>query len=72
MKTQQQKLEQQIDLQEKIQSAGFNIVNCGNCSSVVLHELNEKTTLDCPYCETEMDLHDCPDFLYRGLTLDND
>ena len=72
MKTQQQKFQEQIDLQEKIQSAGFNIVNCGNCGSILLHELDLKENIDCPYCETEMELHDCPDFLYNGLTLNGD
>lgn len=69
MKTREEKILNQIELQEKIQSAGFNIVNCGNCGSVFLHELDGEETLDCPYCDTISDHCDCPDFLYRGLEL---
>jgi hypothetical protein len=32
-------VERQIELQEKIQNAGFNIVECGNCGTVLLHKL---------------------------------
>ena len=31
-------VERQIELQEKIQNAGFNIVECGNCGTVLLHK----------------------------------
>jgi len=71
MKTTQQKVLEQIKLQEKIQSVGFNIVNCGNCGSVILHECNDENDIECPYCDTVMDKSDCPDFLYTGLELNN-
>jgi hypothetical protein len=69
MKTKEQKILKQIELQEKIQQVGFNIVNCGNCGSIVLHECNEEDNIDCPYCDEILDKSDCPDFLYKGLEL---
>jgi ribosomal protein S27E len=69
MKTKKQKILKQIELQEKIQQAGFNIVNCGNCGSVVLHECNEEDDIDCLYCDEILAKSDCPDFLYTGLEL---
>ncbi len=72
MKTKEEKILEQIELQNKIQSAGFNIVNCGNCGSVVLHECNDEDSIDCPYCDETMSKSDCPDFLYDGLELSNE
>ncbi len=61
------KILKQIKLQEKIQrDAGVNIVTCGNCGSVVLHELNA-IKIDCPYCNVKMNVCDCPDYLYSGM-----
>lgn len=69
MRTKQQKIEQQIELQHKIQSVGYNIVNCGNCGSIILHECDDKDDIDCPYCGRIMAKSDCSDFLYTGLEL---
>jgi hypothetical protein len=55
---------QQIDLQEKIQEVGFNIVECGNCGTVLLHEIG-KEKIEC-FCGT-MALSDCPDLYYNGI-----
>ena len=65
--TKRDKVIKQIRLQEQIQSCGFNIVECGNCGSTVLHELDDKDNIDCPYCDTEMAKSDCPDYLYEGI-----
>jgi molybdopterin/thiamine biosynthesis adenylyltransferase len=65
MKTKRQIIIQQIELQEKIQSAGFNIVECGNCGTVLLHELAEGK-IEC-FCGHDMDLSDCPDLYYSGI-----
>jgi hypothetical protein len=59
--------ERQIELQGKIQSAGFNIVTCGNCGSILLHELEDEK-IDC-FCGNTMDLHDCPDLWHKGAEL---
>jgi formylmethanofuran dehydrogenase subunit E len=53
----------QIELQHEIQKAGFNIVTCGNCGSIVLHRTNE-TIIKC-FCG-DMDASDCPDYWYTG------
>lgn len=55
----------QIEIQEKIQAAGFNIVNCCDCGSVVLVDSKENT-VNC-LCGEVNDPHDCSDFYYRGL-----
>lgn len=69
MKTKRQKIEQQIELQEKIQSAGFNVVECCSCGSVILHECNDDEEIDCYACDIIMSKSDCPDLFYTGLEL---
>ncbi len=54
----------QIKLQEEIQRAGFNIVECGNCGTPLLHRVGEEK-IDC-FCGT-MSLSDCPDLYYNGI-----
>lgn len=53
----------QIQLQEQLQNEGFNIVECGNCGTVLIHGCSEES-IHC-FCG-EMDLCDCPDLYYRG------
>ena len=65
MKTNREIVEHQIYLQEKIQSAGFNVGTCGNCGTVLLHELGDEKT-DC-FCGNKMDLSDCPDLFHSGM-----
>jgi DNA-directed RNA polymerase subunit RPC12/RpoP len=61
------KILKQIELQEKIQKlADINVVTCGHCGNVLLHERNDKE-IECPYCETIMDVCDCPDLFYSGI-----
>lgn len=67
MKTKIQIAENQIKLQSKMQSAGFNLVTCGNCGSILLHEIGDNH-IDC-FCGREMNLSDCPDYWYEGLEL---
>ena len=52
-------IEQQVALQNKLQNLGFNVVTCGNCGCVLLHEIGQ-TTIDC-ICGEEMEIYDCPD-----------
>lgn len=64
---QKEKILKQIELQERVQKeSSINIVMCGNCSSIVLHEMTA-TEIDCPYCNSIMDVCDCPDYLYSGI-----
>lgn len=65
MKTKRQIVEHQIYLQEKIQSLGFNIVECGHCGTVLLHECGDEE-IDC-FCGHTMALSDCPDLYYSGM-----
>jgi len=58
-------IEHQIHLQEKIQSMGFNIVECGNCGTVLLHECGDES-IGC-FCNKEVALSNCPDLYYRGM-----
>lgn len=67
----QEKILMQIELQEKIQRlANVNIVTCGHCGNVVLHD-REDEEIDCPYCDRVMDVCDCPDYLYSGMESNN-
>ncbi len=65
--TKRSKVLQQIYLQEKIQKlSDINIVTCGHCGNVVLHD-RDAEEIDCPYCDRVMDVCDCPDYLYSGM-----
>ena len=59
----------QIEFQNKIQSLGINLVNCGNCGSIFFHECDDNDTVKCPFCYTKMAKSDCPDYFYEGLEL---
>ena len=54
-----------------MQSAGFNVVTCGDCGSVLFHRLDVKETISC-FCGREMALSDCPDYWYEGLELSDE
>jgi DNA-directed RNA polymerase subunit RPC12/RpoP len=61
------KILKQIELQNRIKKLSkVNIVTCGNCGSIMLHELDDNE-IDCPYCNRIMDVSDCPDYLYDGM-----
>lgn len=67
-KTIREKVLEQIALQEEVQSvAGINIVNCGDCGSVILHKITESEDIVCPYCDFTSEPCDFPDFLYSGM-----
>ena len=55
----------QIKLQEKMQASGVNMVTCGQCGEVLLHDTKDETT-DC-FCGQTMDLSDCPDYWFSGV-----
>lgn len=62
---------QQLELMERIrQKAGINIVTCGHCGSVILHEqkpIGVEQTINCYDCGNDMDTTDCPDLFYTGM-----
>jgi uncharacterized CHY-type Zn-finger protein len=65
----EKKILNQISLQQKMVSkAGVNLVNCGRCGSVMLHETNQDK-IQCPFCSFKSDPCDFPDYFYEGLEL---
>lgn len=63
-----QKLElEQLYLYEKIkQDLYINLVTCGNCSAIILHDMkNERQEINCHSCMAELELCDCPDLWYK-------
>ena len=56
----------QVELQNAVIAlANINIVTCGNCGSVLLHELNDQP-IHCACCDSVLDQSDCPDLWYSG------
>ena len=70
MKTKRQLAQEQLDLMDDIRAkANINMVTCGHCGTILLHEMksiNEDNTIVCFGCKREMDLSDCPDYWYEG------
>ena len=68
MKSKRDLVIEQLTLMDDIRvKANINIVTCGHCGSVILHERNLEGTLTCYDCKSEMDLSDCPDLFYTGI-----
>ena len=66
MATKRELAEKQIELQNRVIAlANINIVTCGNCGSVLLHERNDEL-ITCACCKHELDQSDCPDLWYEG------
>ena len=58
--------EKQIDMIETIQYQGYNIVSCGNCGGVFIHDMNDEF-FPCPHCLMCMDACDCSDLFYKEM-----
>lgn len=78
MKTREEKILKQIELQNRIVLlADVNLVNCGSCGDVMLHEVvnitdemeEEDYAIECPYCDFKSEPCDFPDFFYDGMEL---
>lgn len=68
MKTKRDLVISQLELMNHIRTyANINIVTCGHCGSVILHETDLEGTITCYDCKSEMDLSDCPDLFYTGM-----
>jgi hypothetical protein len=66
MATKRQLAEKQIELQNRVLAlASINIVTCGNCGSVLLHDRMDDE-IECACCKSVMDICDCPDLWYEG------
>lgn len=81
MKTTEEKLLDQISLQNKmITESNINLVNCGSCGSVMLHEVivvtqdmkEEEYSIECPFCGFKSEPCDFPDYFYEGMELSNE
>ncbi len=70
MKTTRELAQEQLDLMEEIRYfANINIVTCGNCGTILLHDMkpfNENNSITCFGCKSKMELSDCPDYWYEG------
>lgn len=71
MKTIREKILEQIDLQEEVQSvAGINLVTCGNCGGTLFHKItsiHDDIDIVCPYCDYTSEPCDFPDYFYTGM-----
>ena len=71
MPTKRELVIEQLNLMNKIvQEANVNIVTCGHCGSVNLHEIKpmeQEQFITCYDCKSELELCDCPDFFYSGM-----
>lgn len=65
-KTIREKVIEQIEIIKEMQSAGFNIVDCGNCGSTIVHRTPTEEIV-CPYCNFTSEPCDFPDYFYRGM-----
>jgi hypothetical protein len=61
----------QIALQNKAIDAGVNIVTCGHCGDVLLADA-EAEEIECPHCDSVMDVCDYPDLFYTGMEIQED
>lgn len=53
--------ESQTEIFYKIQDSGYNIVTCGDCGHIIIHEINNEDNIYCGGCKDEMVKSDCPD-----------
>ena len=69
-KTRRELAQEQLDLMDIIRGkANINIITCGHCGTILLHEMrsiNDDNTIVCFGCKRTMDLSDCPDYWYEG------
>lgn len=67
------KLDKQVELQRQLQMCGYNVVTCGSCGTVNLHETrpikpDQDTDIECWACGMISDPCDFPDMFYEGMT----
>jgi hypothetical protein len=68
MSTRRELVAEQMRLMEVIrEKTSINIVTCGNCGSVMLHEpLDAESVVTCYDCLTDIGLEECSDLWYEG------
>ena len=57
---------EQVGFQLRMQENGLNLVTCGECGSVFIHETKEEQ-LVCPFCKSELDKCNAGDYFYKGM-----
>ena len=58
-------IEKQTEILKEMQNVGFNVVNCGNCSNVILQKIGDNGKIKCCSCKAVFsDPCDCPDLFY--------
>ena len=57
---------EQIELQERIQASGINVVTCGDCGDVMFYEMTDNFYVECSCGFDSNEPSDFPDFWYRG------
>ena len=58
-----EKYEEQLEMLQELWVLGYNIINCGICSSVNIVRLAE-AYFTCYDCSEYQEHHDCSDFFY--------
>ena len=71
MKSKRDLAQEQLNLMEIIRDkSNINMVTCGNCGTILLHEMKsiheDNHDITCFGCKQEMDFSDCPDYWYVG------
>ncbi len=70
--TRRELAQEQLNLMNVIRAKSkINMVTCGHCGTILLHEMkpmfNDDNTLVCFECKRTMALSDCPDYWYDGI-----
>ena len=70
--TKRELAQKQLDLMNDIRAkSNINMVTCGNCGTILLHEMklitDDENSIECFGCNTKMELCDCPDYWYEGM-----
>ena len=55
----------QLNILEDIQGKGHNVVTCGQCGAVLLHDIKQEE-IKCPMCKFIGEPCDFPDLFYPG------
>jgi uncharacterized paraquat-inducible protein A len=61
-----EELDIQIELQEKIQKQGINLISCSHCDTILFHK-TETREFNCWSCKQKVYPNDCEDFYYTGM-----
>jgi hypothetical protein len=60
------KIDRQVEIAGKMQVSGYNVVTCGSCGGVNLHEMHQEE-IECAWCDYKSEPCDFPDYFYEGM-----